>query len=178
VKKTKYKRKNYFIDKPFQAKFILKFSGIIFINAIIFLLALILIQKNQYNLLPGGAGVLISYDAFKSIPVKKIDDKTYKLNDEEPDSYIISGKQNTYNAFSLYWRVILFISLLNVVIILVFTLFFSHSMAGPIYRIKKTIRAVINGENVNDITLRKRDQFKELATVINKTVIQKQKTKN
>ncbi len=40
-------------------------------------------------------------------------------------------------------------------------------IAGPLYRIEKFLRAVQNGENPEDFTLRERDELKDLAALIN-----------
>jgi hypothetical protein len=40
-------------------------------------------------------------------------------------------------------------------------------MAGPVYKFEQTIRALSQGKEVEEIKLRKRDEFYGLATAIN-----------
>lgn len=46
-------------------------------------------------------------------------------------------------------------------------IFYSHRLAGPIYRIRKTLREAQAGRRVEPIILRKNDEFKELAEDVN-----------
>lgn len=41
---------------------------------------------------------------------------------------------------------------------------FTHRIAGPLYRIRRDMEAVLEGEEVTPITLRKKDELKEFAT--------------
>ncbi|HAT73354.1 MAG TPA: hypothetical protein DCS63_11125 [Elusimicrobia bacterium] len=47
-------------------------------------------------------------------------------------------------------------------------LVYSHRIAGPIYRFKATIDAVLEGKNPGAITLRQHDEMKDLAESLNK----------
>jgi methyl-accepting chemotaxis protein len=46
-------------------------------------------------------------------------------------------------------------------------LFYSHRLAGPIYRFKKTINDALQGKDPGIIVLRRNDEMKELATALN-----------
>jgi nitrogen fixation/metabolism regulation signal transduction histidine kinase len=57
--------------------------------------------------------------------------------------------------------------LLVVLQIVMMTVFFSHKLAGPVYRFEKACRSVING-NYNDVIyLRKGDQMLDLSLLLN-----------
>jgi hypothetical protein len=58
-------------------------------------------------------------------------------------------------------------SLVLLIVIYFFGLRLSHRIAGPLYKIDKTIDSVINEGNEQTITLRKNDYFKEHAEKIN-----------
>ena len=66
-------------------------------------------------------------------------------------------------------------SLLLVFAIAILSVFISHRTAGPIYKFEQIIRALAKGKDVQEIKLRKRDEFYELASAIN-TLIQTKKT--
>jgi len=40
---------------------------------------------------------------------------------------------------------------------------FSHQIAGPLYRFEKTFRDIRRGQRIESVTLRKHDEFKEVA---------------
>ncbi|MBI4386761.1 MAG: methyl-accepting chemotaxis protein [Elusimicrobia bacterium] len=70
------------------------------------------------------------------------------------------------------WQIVLPGIILTEALVLIFTsalgLAYSHRLAGPIYRIKKTLEAVHRGESVSEVHLRERDEFKELADAVNR----------
>lgn len=61
-------------------------------------------------------------------------------------------------------------SLLLVFAIAVLSIFISHRMAGPVYKFENTLKALVRGEKVREIGLRKRDEFYDLATAINSLI--------
>ena len=61
-------------------------------------------------------------------------------------------------------------SLLLIFAIAVLSIFISHRMAGPVYKFENTIKALVRGEKVREIGLRKRDEFYDLATAINSLI--------
>lgn len=78
--------------------------------------------------------------------------------------------RTSYNLFDLYLFPIVGVSVLYLALIVFFGLFISHKMAGPVYRIKKTLQEAVDG-NV-DVTkihfrLRKGDELKELVDALN-----------
>jgi methyl-accepting chemotaxis protein len=63
--------------------------------------------------------------------------------------------------------------ILSCSLILVFTtfsIFISHRIAGPIYKIKSVIDKMASGDLPPQIYLRKNDEFKELAESVNKLI--------
>jgi len=61
-------------------------------------------------------------------------------------------------------------SLLLIFAIAVLSIFISHRMAGPVYKFENTLKALVRGEKVREIGLRKRDEFYDLATAINSLI--------
>ena len=49
-------------------------------------------------------------------------------------------------------------------------IYYSHRLAGPIYRIRRTLHDVQEGRDVDPIVLRRNDEFKELADDINRVL--------
>jgi len=57
--------------------------------------------------------------------------------------------------------------MLVVLQIVMMTVFFSHKLAGPVYRFEKACRSVINGHYNDVIHLRKGDQMLDLSLLLN-----------
>jgi len=66
-------------------------------------------------------------------------------------------------------------SVLLIFAIAILSVFISHRIAGPIYKFEQIIRALAKGKEVQEIKLRKRDEFYGLASAIN-NLIQKKKS--
>ena len=49
----------------------------------------------------------------------------------------------------------------------VLSIYISHQVAGPVYRIKKAIRNILTGDLINPVHLRRRDDLKDLAECTN-----------
>ncbi len=158
-------RWRYFIDKPFQIRFIYRFSVLIIISLGIFLVALGVVNYYRYN-----KGLYVQYtmnpDKLKQIDTESTADKTRDA--EVLNKYFDMGKQ--LNLFELYWKPLVGMSAIYVVIIIVFGLFISHKMAGPVYRIKRTLEEASTGK-IDLCTLRfrlrKRDELQDLADSLN-----------
>lgn len=153
-------RWRYYIDKSFQNQFIYRFSGVVILVAVITLGILWLIQENPYGLLPDNSGLLVSINPDKTMACTASDGSQIDLP--------VPGK--AYNAFELFWAPILFVTVVNLVIIIVFSLFYSHSMAGPIHNIKMRLSDLADGKEAEPIRIRKGDQFQELVSLLNKVI--------
>ncbi len=146
-------RWNYYIDRGFQNQFMMRFALVIVLIAMIALAALWLLRSEEYGLLPGNAGMLVSIDLEAT---------------SAADGAIVPDRY--YSAFALYWPPVVLMTLINLALILIFGLFYSHSMAGPIHNIKQSLRAMIAGEDARPIRIRKGDQFQELADLMNQLI--------
>jgi methyl-accepting chemotaxis protein len=59
---------------------------------------------------------------------------------------------------------------LSVIFAAVTGLYFSHAMAGPIYRIKEELKRVVEGKAIRAISLRKGDEFQDIAEAMNQAL--------
>lgn len=171
----KKKRWRYYIDKKFQNQFIIKFSLIVLLNMIFTLLMVWLVKEMSYSLLPDNASVLVQVDTQKAVYLSFLSEDKIVLDEDNGKLYfplkIEEGKPaKFYNAFDLYLYPILGVSLLNILVISIFSLFFSHKMAGPLYRIKLTLDNFITYKTAHAIKLRKNDFFQDLAEKINQAL--------
>lgn len=69
----------------------------------------------------------------------------------------------------IFFRTILFL-FPAIFVISAFAILFSHRIAGPLYRLERTLDKVIQGEDVEYIQLRKKDELKDLAGRINEII--------
>jgi methyl-accepting chemotaxis protein len=51
-------------------------------------------------------------------------------------------------------------------------LFLTHRLAGPLYRFEQTIKAILSGDLSVRIRLREKDEFQELALLLNQAVVE------
>ncbi len=173
------KRWRYYIDKDFQNTFIIRFSLVVILNAFFTLGLLWLVREKSYNLLPNNASVLVQVDPEKAVQITMRDD--LPVLDEENGKFYFPLKSNEevppklYNAFDLYLQPIVLTSILNIFVISIFSVFFSHKMAGPIRRIKNTLQDFSEHKQVAPIKLRSGDFFKDLAELVNRAIFRKEK---
>jgi len=60
---------------------------------------------------------------------------------------------------------------LVIIQIVLLTIFFSHKVAGPIYRFEKACHSMIEGNYTESIRLRKGDEMQNLATLLNEVMV-------
>ncbi|MBD3345072.1 MAG: HAMP domain-containing protein [Chitinivibrionales bacterium] len=60
--------------------------------------------------------------------------------------------------------------LLVIIQIVLLTIFFSHRVAGPVYRFEKACHSLIEGDYTEEIRLRKNDEMKNLASLFNDAI--------
>lgn len=155
-KKVRWK---YVVDAPFQNQFMLRFSLIIILVVLATLGLLWVLQKNPY-----GQGLLPAKVLFP------MTDKVVKCQGPDGVAFDLFEPGKPYNAFQLYWKPIIVVGGLNLLLIVVFSLFYSHSMAGPIHNIKVSIADLVAGGEPRPIRVRKGDQFQDLADLLNQLI--------
>lgn len=174
-KKPYFWQRKYFIDKRFQGKFILRYSIVVAISAAIILGVLFALKNKAYNMLPDGASVLAQMDVDNHQALKKDKDGKWQIVPEgEGEEFfplkVTRGGYRFYNAFDLYLWPVVIVTLLNILIIMVYSVFFSHKVAGPIFKIKKILNHYLATGEYNDIKLRKGDNFDDVARLINHAI--------
>ncbi len=135
---TKNRRRNYFIKKGFQAKFILKFCLLVILAC---------------ALMSGLAYLLSSKTATTSF-------ENLRLIVKSTSDFILP----TLILSSLI--AIIFISTATIIVVL----FISHRIAGPLYRLEKSLVEIGKGNLAVDVRLRKTDEIKALAASVNNMI--------
>ena len=63
---------------------------------------------------------------------------------------------------------LLLVNLFAILVALFFAIFYTHRIAGPIYRIQEDLKKIAQGKLTTQVKTRKKDQLKELESEINK----------
>lgn len=174
-KKPYFWQKKYLIDKRFQGKFILRYSVVVAISAVLVVGALFALKNKAYSLLPDGASVLAQMDVDSHQALKKDKDGKWQIVPEgEGEEFfplkITSGGFKFYNAFDLYVWPVIVVTVLNILIIMIYSVFFSHKVAGPVFKIKKTLNHYLANGEYTDIKLRRGDNLDDLARLVNHAI--------
>ncbi|MBI4859193.1 MAG: methyl-accepting chemotaxis protein [Candidatus Riflebacteria bacterium] len=126
-------RKNYFIEKGMQSKFIVTLLLLIFLVSVITLCNVYVIYEYVQNNFQGG----VSNEGFFSV------------------------------AFRLLGYRLFLIGLVNIIIVAIIGVFYSHQFAGPSYKLEKSIRQIAQGDLSFKVTLRKSDSMHNIAESLN-----------
>ena len=133
--KQSYKRKNYFIKKDFQARFILKFCLILLAGVIISTGLLFLFSQDTLTSSFRHSRLVVENTGLAILP-------------------------------SALYTSLITLGLLTVATIII-TLFISHKIAGPMFRLEKELKEIGQGDLTKKVMLRSKDQAAELADRIN-----------
>ena len=151
----KYKRKNYLIDKSFQLMFIARYIVIILISIILFACI-----TGIYYFFKFQAGEA----KYKEIIlVKKEQVKQVTQSDGTKTELRIPGIESITSRFVIVFWPLFNTNLIIIIFIATYSIFFTHRMAGPVYRIRVSLDRMIEGDYDFTIRLRKDDFYQNLA---------------
>ena len=163
-----YPRKKYFIDRDFQFPFMVRNAVYIFLSAAIIFGTIIGWNiykfKQDYLMLTPSSDRLLEWAAKHHVAPDSV---TFACQ------FIVQAKECTF--VRLITKPLLIAVLVNALVSLLTSLYFSHRIAGPIFHIKKVIKAKLEGRETPPIRLRKSDYFYELAEMTNEALDLKEK---
>lgn len=133
-----HKRRTYFIEKSFQAKFIVKFCLLVAAAGALTIAILYLFSWNSTTVSVVDSRVVVKTTADFIMPV-------------------------------LIQTVVIVMVIVSIASVFV-TLFVSHKIAGPLYRFKKVMKEIEEGDISKDFQLRRLDQLQDLAGAFNNMV--------
>jgi methyl-accepting chemotaxis protein len=136
--KRTWRRRNYFIKKDLQGKYIFSFFIFVITGSILFTLIF----------------SLLSFDTLTIVY------KNYNLQIGKTPFILLK------EILGAHW-IFIFTAGLTVVII---SMFLTHRFAGPMYRFEKSLEEMIRGNFNFEIRLRKKDDGKELARMMNQLI--------
>lgn len=133
--KTFFKRRNYFIEKGFQARFILRFCALVALGGLLIVILLYLFGRHSttVSIINSRVAVRSTSDFLLPILIQTI-----------AIVFVLMG--------------------LGTIAI---TLFVSHMIAGPLFRFKKVLKSLEDGDFNCEFRIRHTDQLKDLASALN-----------
>ncbi len=140
----KIRRHIYFIEKSFQAKFIMKFCGLVALGGLLTIGLLYLWAAKATNVSIVNSRVVVTNTANFILP--------------------------------LLIQTVIIVTVLVAIAAIGVTLFVSHKIAGPLYRFKKVMEAMGEGDFLNQVRIRKGDQLQDIAKIFD-DMIAKNRTK-
>jgi nitrogen fixation/metabolism regulation signal transduction histidine kinase len=129
------RRRNYFIDKSFQTKFIINFC-------ILLVFASILIASLTY---------------FRNMQTTTVAFENLRVVVKTTADFIIP----------IVIEVLLIVTALSATATIIVTLFASHKIAGPLYKLTQDIQKIKKGDLTSTVRIRATDQMQLLATEFN-----------
>jgi methyl-accepting chemotaxis protein len=69
--------------------------------------------------------------------------------------------------FTEFWPRLILLIFVNVIIIFIVSIMYSHQTAGPAYKLEKSIQRITEGDLTFEVSLRRNDNLKELAAAMN-----------
>lgn len=153
-------RWRYFIDKPFQVRFIGRFLILVLLGLGVSLAVLGIANSMRFktNLYFQAKTAATSDPLYANKPF-------YEVVNPTP-----------VNVFQLQMWPMIWMAGLFIVLIAVFGLFISHKMAGPVYRIKRTLDEATDGKidmKTLEFRLRKKDELQDLVNALNRFIKKK-----
>ena len=132
---TKHKRRNFFIKKELQGRYILMFFIFVVLGSIMYAAIFSMLTADSFTIVYRDNNLTLG--------------KT---------PYILLAEMLKAN-----WILILSGGVAGVII----AMFLTHRFAGPLFKLERVVREMAAGNLLVDATLRKRDEGKELAALIN-----------
>ena len=160
-----YAKRKYMINKKFQYTFI--FRNILFLLLSFILVFTIMLIWNASKFRQG---------FLLQPPKNEIIEEWAKENNVEPGSseyayqFILQAK--TYTFFDLAWKPMLVVFVINAVFLALANIYYSHKIAGPIFRLNTFFDKWMIKEEIKPLAFRETDEYlyHQLAEKINKAL--------
>lgn len=168
-------RKHFFINRRLQGRYMITFL----VPMLIMLLFMIFTLYFAAQTIVNTTTATIKQEIQDKMTERFQDDlnpsvETYQKYLQDINSYLrnfsTSEKYRRALLSSLMW--VFGIGILLIIIqVTLLTIFFSHKLAGPIYRFERVFNNIIEGNYIQEIALRKGDDLVNLADLFNKVII-------
>jgi nitrate/nitrite-specific signal transduction histidine kinase len=170
----KVKRKHVFINRKLQGRYMVTFL----IPMLIMFVFMILTLYFAAHSIIYTAAVIVKEDVQNIVTIQSQDAEelpveSYKKIIKDINNYLLEFSENKkYRSavlMSLLWVFGIGFFLIIIQLVLL-TIFFSHKLAGPIYRFETVCHNILNGKYTDKIVLRKGDDMQNLANLLNEVI--------
>ena len=172
--KQGFVRKHFFIDRKMQGRYMLTLLIPMLILLVFFLITLYYASQS----IVGTTTRIIKEEVENKIATQFQDEATPPVEAYQALLLDIKNYIRDFSSDAKYRRAVL-ASLLWIFGIGIFiivaqiallTVFFSHKLAGPIYRLEKACQSIVDGNYAEKIFLRKGDEMQNLAHLLNEVI--------
>jgi nitrogen fixation/metabolism regulation signal transduction histidine kinase len=173
-KSSGFVRKHVFIDRKFQGRYMVTFLVPLVVLLLFMVVTIYMVSQTIVNTTVR----IIKSDVENTIAMKLQDQQNPSVQSYQAVLMEIRAHLSTFTnnkelrksfLVSLLW--VFGIGLLIVIIQIVYlTIYFSHRIAGPVYRFEKVCHNVIDGIYTDQIRLRKGDEMQNLAVLLNEAI--------
>lgn len=154
-------RKTLIVNKQFQYSYIFKNLAILLVAFVMLFGAIKAWEKYSVHqgflLHPPDNAVILAWAQKNNVEVDSA---------EFMRQFIAQAK--VYTFFDILWKPLAGVLVINILILIIANIYYSHRIAGPIHRIKLTLEQKMRGEDVGTVSFRKRDEFQEVAELLNR----------
>lgn len=169
-----FERKHYFIDRKFQGRYMMTF-----LVPMLVMLAFMLVTLGSASRVLVNTTTRIIKEDVENMVAAQLQDKTEPQANDYLDimdgvrAYLRSYGSNTKYRKALIGALLwvfgagIFVVIIETVLM---TIYFSHRVAGPVYRFERACHAIIDGDYTESIHLRKGDEMQNLARLMNQAV--------
>lgn len=170
----KFKRRNFFINKELQGKYMLSFAVpmvilLVFLS-VLFYISLVKGLEGSVKLLNRDVEDVVSFSLQgESDPTAEEYKNALDAVQRTIANFVADKGKKEAVLKLLLWIIIPGFLLLSLQVLLL-TIFFSHKLAGPIYRIEIALQRTIDGNYEEFIKLREGDQLIHLADLVNTAI--------
>jgi nitrogen fixation/metabolism regulation signal transduction histidine kinase len=174
AKKT-FERKHFFIDRKFQGRYMLTFLIPMLIMLVFMLVTLATASRSLFS-----TTTRIIKDDIENVIATGLQDRSeptvqdYQLVVDNISSYMREFSDSSkirralISSLMLVFGIGIFIVIIQTVVL---TVYFSHRVAGPVYRFEKTCHELIEGNYQQKIQLRRGDELQNLANLLNMVIV-------
>ncbi|KMQ50872.1 hypothetical protein CHISP_2223 [Chitinispirillum alkaliphilum] len=169
-----FTRKNFFIDRNLQGRYMVTFLVPMIILLLFMLVTLYFASQTIIS-----TTARIARRDMQNITAMHMQDRPeptveeYRALTNELNEYVrelstsASIRRELVGSLLFVFGVGLLLVIAQIVLL---TIFFSHKLAGPVYRFEKACKTVIEGSYVDMIYLRRGDQMQNLAKLLNEAI--------
>ncbi len=169
-----FPRKHFFIDQKFQGRYMVTFL----IPMLILLVFMIFTLYFSSQAIINTTVRIIKYDVESKISLELQDQQQpsierYELLLDNIQKYLRTFssnrdlRKNLMNSLLWVFGVGVFLVVIQIGLL---TIFFSHKVAGPVYRFEKVCNNIIKGIYTDEIRLRQGDEMQNLARLFNEAL--------